>query len=154
MKTEVKFLVDAMLKNLVSWLRILGYDTVYWRGEDEEILRIAEEEQRIILTMDRGLALAAYRRGLNVMLITENDVPSILADLASRYGISLDFDPGKTRCPVCNHLLILEKQGERREWICPNCGKKYWQGAHWRNITKTFEKARGKLAEKAHVKTR
>ena len=31
-----KFAVDAMLKNIVSWLRILGYDTVYWGGEDNE----------------------------------------------------------------------------------------------------------------------
>ena len=146
---KLKFVVDAMLKNIVSWLRILGYDVVYCGGEDEEVLRIAREDDRIILTMDRGLALTSLRRGLKVMLITENDVSNILAKLAMKYGISLDFDAKNTRCPVCNHELYLAKTGERDEWICLNCGKKYWKGSHWRNISKTIEAAKRKLMEEA-----
>jgi len=137
-----------MLKNLVSWLRILGYDTLYCGGEDEEVLRIARKEQRIILTMDRGLALTALRRGLPVMLIAENDVSKILAKLASKYDISLEFDARNTRCPVCNHELLLSITEEREEWLCPNCGKKYWRGSHWRNISKTITEAKRHLAQK------
>ncbi len=29
----MKFLADSSLGRLSKWLRILGYDTVYWRGE-------------------------------------------------------------------------------------------------------------------------
>jgi len=139
-----KFAVDAMLKNIVSWLRILGYDTVYWGGEDNELLKLAKRENRIILTMDRDLALSALRNGLEVLLIMNNDASDILASLASRYGISLDFNPAQTRCPVCNHILVLSKAEEREEWICPNCGKKYWKGSHWKNISKVFDEARKK----------
>jgi len=138
-----------MLKNLVSWLRILGYDSVYCGGEDEEVLRIAVEEGRIILTMDRFLASTALRRGLPVMLISENDVPGILARLASRYGISLEFDAENTRCPVCNHELHHSMRGELEEWMCPNCGKRYWKGSHWRNITRIIAEARRRLAEES-----
>jgi uncharacterized protein with PIN domain len=27
---------DSMHGKLARWLRILGYDTVYWRGDDED----------------------------------------------------------------------------------------------------------------------
>ncbi|MCX8187057.1 MAG: Mut7-C RNAse domain-containing protein [Nitrososphaeria archaeon] len=139
-----KFVVDAMLKNIVSWLRILGYDAIYWGGEDDELLRLAKQERRIILTMDRDLALSALRNGLEVILIMENDPSDILANLASRYGISLEFNPNRTRCPICNHKLTLSRKEGREEWLCPNCGKRYWKGSHWKNIIKVFEDSQKK----------
>ncbi|RLG06594.1 MAG: hypothetical protein DRN59_02745, partial [Thaumarchaeota archaeon] len=66
-RSSPRFIVDAMLKNLASWLRILGYNAIYWNGDDREILRLAEEKSGMILTMDRGLAAAALRRGLDVI---------------------------------------------------------------------------------------
>ena len=141
-RASPRFIIDAMLKNLASWLRILGYDAIYWNGDDQEILRLAEEKSGMILTMDRGLAAAALRRGLDVILLRENNVVKILADLASKYGLSLDFNPNSTRCPICNHPLTLEHRNNREEWICDNCGKRYWKGSHWKNISKTLEEAR------------
>lgn len=142
---DKKFIVDAMLKNIVSWLRILGYDTTYWDGDDGELLKLAKQENRIILTMDRDLALSALRNGLEVALIMENESSEVLASLALRYGISLDFNPGQTRCPICNHVLILLRRAGREEWLCSNCGKKYWKGSHWKNMVKVFEGAQKKL---------
>ena len=141
-----RFVADAMLKNIVSWLRILGYDTIYWGGGDREVLGIAEGEGRVILTMDRGLAAIAARRGLRAFLFQENDIPGILARIARELGLSLSFDPRHTRCPVCNHPLNLEHRSGREEWICPGCGKKYWRGSHWRNISRTLEEARKRLS--------
>lgn len=140
-----RFVVDAMLKNIASWLRILGYDSIYWNGADQEILKLAREDDRVILTMDKELASTARRRGLNVLLLKENNVSEILAQIAFKLGLNLDFSPSSTRCPVCNHQLILVNQAEREEWICPGCGKKYWKGSHWRNISKTLNEARRKL---------
>lgn len=134
-----------MLKNLVSWLRILGYDTIYWSGDDKEVLSVAEVENRIILTMDRGLAATAARKGFKVLLFYENDVSSILARMSHELGLSLSFDPKFTRCPICNHPLNLERRSDREEWMCPGCGKKYWKGSHWRNISRTLEEARKRL---------
>ena len=140
-----RFVIDAMLKNMASWLRILGYDSIYWNGDDQGILKLAREDGRTILTMDRELASTARRRGLDVLLLRENDVSEILAQLAFKLGLNLDFSPSSTRCPVCNHRLMLVNQAEREEWICPGCGKRYWKGSHWRNISRTLDEARRRL---------
>ena len=66
-----RFIVDAMLGNIVTWLRILGYDTIYWSGDDGELIKRAREENRIILTMDRELALNAIRNGLDTLHLEE-----------------------------------------------------------------------------------
>ena len=143
---EEKFIVDAMLGNIVTWLRILGYDTVYWSGDDGELIKKALDENRIILTMDRELALNAIRNGLETFYISKNDSPEVLAELAKRYGIKLRFDRNRTRCPVCNTPLKLVNDKPREEWICSNCGKRYWRGSHWRNIMKTIKDAEERLA--------
>ena len=46
-----------MLGSMAKWLRILGYDTKYVKNmKDEEIAKIAREEERILLTRDKKLA--------------------------------------------------------------------------------------------------
>jgi len=139
---EQKFLIDAMLGNIVSWLRILGYDSEYWDGEDGELIQKAIKEDRIVLTKDRNLYVYAKRCGVEAVLIDENETGHILGKLNQIYTISLEFNPEYTRCPMCNHLLQREKHSLREEWVCNNCGKRYWMGRHWRNITRILEEAK------------
>jgi len=146
-RRRLRFIVDAMLGNLVSWLRILGYDTLYWSGEDSELLETAKKTGRVILTMDRKLASTALRNNVKTYLIPENQTSQTLAELSKRFGLSLEFDPLQTRCPNCNHLLVKIMSEPRDEWICPNCGKHYWIGGHWRNIVRVLEEAKAKIAE-------
>jgi hypothetical protein len=50
------FLADAHLGGLARFLRMMGFDTLHENGMvDEEIRRLAREEQRIVLTRDRAL---------------------------------------------------------------------------------------------------
>ena len=50
----MKFLVDSMLGRLAKWLRILGYDTLYFSSlDDNDLVRIARAEGRMVLTRDR-----------------------------------------------------------------------------------------------------
>src|SRR5213592_1622854 len=52
----MKFIADVMVGKLARWLRVLGFDVVYSnKYDDDEIIRIAEAENRIILTRDTGL---------------------------------------------------------------------------------------------------
>ena len=45
----MKFLADRMLGKLVKELRMLGYDTVYYRGEGiYPLIKLAREEGRVI----------------------------------------------------------------------------------------------------------
>mgnify|MGYP000633816415 CR=1 FL=1 len=152
-----RFIVDAMLGHVARWLRLLGYDTLYSRSyEDWKILKVAEEEDRIVVTRDLGLFRRARKKGLRAMYVEEPAVEKVLALLSSKYGIRLHFDKNDTRCPVCNGVLryttsLVEVAGKVNEaiavrykefWICTKCGKVYWQGRHWRNINQILESAR------------
>src|SRR3569832_870193 len=57
-KTEsnVRFIVDTNVGHLVRKLRMLGYDTLFINPiEDADLIRIAAEETRIVISADRGL---------------------------------------------------------------------------------------------------
>lgn len=53
---EPRFVLDTHLGKLASYLRLLGFDTVYQNDADDATLaRISATEHRILLTQDRGL---------------------------------------------------------------------------------------------------
>jgi uncharacterized protein with PIN domain len=147
--SDPRFVVDTMLGNLARWLRILGYDTIYSPTiEDWAILKIAENERRIILTRDVGLYRRAIKKGLEAFLIDTPKIEEMLRELARRYSILIEFNENDTRCPICNTLLrkassLTEVSGKvdkkilvsyRSFWVCPSCDKIYWKGKHWKTI--------------------
>jgi uncharacterized protein with PIN domain len=158
---DVKFIVDNMLGSLSRWLRILGYDTVYHKDfEDWKILQIAEEENRYIVTRDRGLHRRALNKGLKSIYLWMDELEERLSFIALNTGIKLSVDFNNTRCPEDNTPLrkvsrqnvkdrVPEKVYKLHEdfWECPRCGKVYWIGRHWRMIEKVLETARKKLEE-------
>ena len=135
----LKLLTDGMLGRLTRWLRILGYDTVYWPNTDDtELLRIARAQDRVLLTADHGLAV---RRGARILLIEAQDLASQLRQVRTVLGPP----PGDelSRCVVCNGRLapvdksaltdrlppyVLATQHEFRR--CPDCGRIFWPGTH------------------------
>ncbi|MCX7991413.1 MAG: Mut7-C RNAse domain-containing protein, partial [Proteobacteria bacterium] len=53
---SIKFIADVMLGKLAKWLRILGIDTLYSSSfDDKEIIFLAVNESRIVLTRDNRL---------------------------------------------------------------------------------------------------
>ncbi|QKQ99990.1 hypothetical protein GWK48_05990 [Metallosphaera tengchongensis] len=135
-----KFIVDAMLGKLARWLRILGYDTLYYRdAEDWKILKKAKDERRILITRDRGLCVRARKNDVDCFFVIPNEeIEKILADLSRKYKIFLDVNPEASRCTSCNG--ILEKK-DKNLWICTKCRKEYWKGKHWETITEILIKA-------------
>ncbi|HIP57344.1 MAG TPA: hypothetical protein EYH02_04670 [Ignisphaera aggregans] len=161
-----RFIVDSMLGHVARWLRLLGYDTLYFRDiEDWKLLKIAEEEDRILLTRDLGLFRRARKRGLRALFIEDPSIERVLALLSARYGIRLEFEKHDTRCPECNAKLryttsLVELSGKvssyiatkyKEFWVCSSCGKVYWQGRHWKSIEKSLEIAR---YERAKIQSR
>ncbi|HDI02321.1 MAG TPA: hypothetical protein ENF93_01610, partial [Ignisphaera sp.] len=144
--------------------------TLYFRDiEDWRLLRIAEEEDRILLTRDLGLFRRARKRSIRTLFIEEPAIEKVLAYLSIKYGIRLDFNKEDTRCPECNAKLryttslidVADKVSSyiaskyREFWICPSCGKVYWQGRHWKTIEKIIEVAkyeRGKLQARLRLR--
>jgi uncharacterized protein with PIN domain len=133
-----------MLGKVARWLRILGYDTVYaMNNEDWWILKKALEDERIIITRDKGLCLRARKRNLECFLVDpEGNIIQILAKIALQYKIDLDISIEASRCAVCNG--VLEKLGENK-WKCTRCKKEYWKGKHWKSINEILLKARAEL---------
>lgn len=152
-----RFIADAMLGHIARWLRLLGYDTLYYKLiSDRKLLKIAKEEDRILLTRDLGLFRRARKYGIRALFIEDPSVEKVLALISIKYNIALEFNKEHTLCPECNTQLkyttsIAEVSAKvskeiilkyKEFWICPSCSKIYWQGNHWRTISAILEEAR------------
>jgi len=142
----MKFLVDHMLGKLAKELRMLGYDTIYYRGEDpRQLIQLARQESRLILT--RNTKLIPKRPEDRIVKVMEDQPLLQLRELAQKEYISLDGETLFSRCLVCNTLLDEipreEVQGRVPDFIfyqqrefsqCPQCQRIYWQGSHHENM--------------------
>ncbi len=144
------FIVDAMLGNVALWLRLAGEDTVYAPDiEDDTLLKIAESENRVVLTADGELQSRAAERGIRSMLV-RGPVDYQIAHVFREFGISTELDPNKARCSKCNGELeridSANKERVREQvfeqtynaydtfWLCRQCNTVFFEGAHWKNI--------------------
>ena len=144
-----RLLVDAMLGRLARWLRLMGYDTLYWReGSDAALAELARAEGRLLLTRDHQLA---GRRGVKALLVTAETLDEQLAEVhAALGGRPRPF----TRCPECNAPLeelaheaarglvptyVWRTQSAFRR--CAGCGRVYWKGTHWPGMAARLEGA-------------
>lgn len=134
------FIVDYMLGRLVTWLRLLGCDTVYANAlDDAAIARRAQQEDRIVLTRDRELA---RRKNIRTILVASERVHEQLAQVVRECNLPIsDCAP---RCALCNGVLHDIPRAEvagrvppyvwrtqKRFMRCEGCGHIYWQGTHW-----------------------
>ena len=155
----MKFIADSMLGKLAHWLRMLGHDVEYnIQLNDNDLLESAKKENRVILTKDLELYQRANVKGIDTLYLEGKSETERLAEVAKRYGLTLEIDMEKSHCPVCNTKLKatpkeqlsseLEKNTftyYEKFWKCPNCGQVYWQGAHWKQISNTLKEAQAKL---------
>ena len=151
----MKFLVDSSLGRLSTWLRILGYDTVCWRGAaDRAFLRMAEREGRAVLTRRKDV-LARQHPGI-VIFVEHDRVEDQLVEILGKLDLKPEPENLFTRCLRCNESLneaspeevrslvpdyVFRTQREFR--VCPKCGGVYWPGTHRERAMKTL----GKLLE-------
>jgi uncharacterized protein len=138
--TEIRFFADIMVGKLARWLRVLGVDVLYSSvAEDDEIVRIAEAEDRIILTRDVGLH--GRRMRTRCVLIDSTDYQEQIRQVIAAFDLKT-FDVF-SRCLECNTPLVSlckEAAFERvprfvyetqdRFATCPSCNRVYWHGTH------------------------
>jgi len=147
-----RFLTDRMLGTLTHYLRFLGYDTLSAVSlspgntrEDTILLRIADAEDRILLTGDHELA---RRGGVGAVLIESSDVLDQVRCLVSLGLISPEINIRMQRCSLCNGRLRPATEAEVRKcpyapqnrpengfFWCPSCHRLYWSGTHGRNLS-------------------
>lgn len=146
----MKFILTKELGRLAKWLRILGFDTVYYNQDNPSSLIIAAlRDERIILTRNQRLPQA---RGLKIVLIKNEKIKKQVEEVLKTLKIRPDPEMMFSRCILCNEELtdiakdkIKDKVPEyvfktQEDFItCPKCQRIYWQGTHWGNVQKTLE---------------
>ncbi|MGC8780697.1 MAG: Mut7-C RNAse domain-containing protein [Anaerolineae bacterium] len=146
-KGTPRVIVDAMLGRLAKWLRLAGYDALYWRdGSDEELIAAAQAQGRVIITRDRQLA---GRRGVHAVLVAAEALDDQIAEARALLG---GHPEPFTRCPECNGPLQELAHADARELVppyvwhtqtafrrCQGCGRVYWKGSHWPAVLARLE---------------
>ena len=146
-----RFILTKELGRLAKWLRILGYDSKFYRQENLGTLVItALRAQRIILTRNRRISRFP---GPRIVIITSDFVDKQIKQVLNRLKLKPRTKEMFTRCVVCN--VALEGIGKSRAKnkvpkyvyqtqsdfvICPHCMRVYWQGTHWGNVKRYIKK--------------
>jgi uncharacterized protein len=137
---DVKFIADVMVGKLARWLRVLGIDVAYSNTyEDDEIIRIAGAENRVVLTRDTGLA--ARRSTVRIVLIQSDDYMQQIDQVLREFHLT-NFEIF-TRCLECNVVLTTVNKEtvfdrvppyvyltQERFAVCPSCNRVFWHGTH------------------------
>ena len=140
--TPLTFILDVHLGTLARKLRMLGFNCLYDNSyDDSEIIDIALDEDRIILTRDRGIS--ENRTVMNCYLVQSTDPDEQVKEVLKEFHLFLQIEPF-LRCMECNGLLRKVKKedvadklpgGTKEDYDefdkCMNCGKVYWEGSHY-----------------------
>ena len=153
--TSPRFVVDTMLGRLARWLRAMGYDTLYpGQCADCELLRIAQAEERLLVTRDRMLARLAHPRGC---LIVAEEVDEQIVEAVAQLALAPAQTDWLSRCLECNGLLEQRDKAALSDLVpdrvlatqsefmgCPGCGRIYWGGSHAERMLKRLGRLLGR----------
>lgn len=147
----MRFILTRELGKLAKWLRILGFDSVYFtQGSLSSLVIKALQETRVILTRNHHLPKV---RAIQAVELKSERITGQLKETLRALNIKPDSAMIFTRCTVCNaELKPIAKQevkakvpeyvfqSQEKFLTCPGCQRIYWQGTHWGQVSKTLEK--------------
>lgn len=150
-----RFIVDTNVGHLARKLRMMGYDTLFINPiDDARLIRIAREEDRVIISSDgrlfdrRPLRLGAVR----AFLVKVHDPPNRQLRQIIR---AFDLDPAVplNRCLLCNTPLVRRHPAEaegrvpphvydtvERYDYCPACDQFFWEGDHVKRMRESIRR--------------
>lgn len=153
MSEGLKFLGDINVGKLVRWLRMMGFDTGLFTGDDDSrMVTIARDEGRIILTRDTRLV---ERRPISsgqvrALLLRSEKPEEQMKELLGKFEISGALNPFSL-CIECNLPLVARSKdavaGKVPPYVfmtkeifneCPGCRRIYWRGTHWEAMKRTI----------------
>ena len=142
---ERRFVLDTHLGKLAAYLRMLGFDSLYHNDcRDEELARISANQQRTLLTRDRGL----LKRSIVIhgYLVRKVHPHHQMIEVLSRFDLFASISPFR-RCLHCNaplqavpkesirHRLLRKTEQHYDEFhICSDCDRIYWKGSHYQRM--------------------
>ena len=147
---NVKFAADRMLGRLVKWLRAIGQDVIYGPHlTGYGLIRAARQENRLILTRDRGLK---KKHPPEFIFIGSDRYGEQLRQVIEACGLE-PWDKLFTRCLNCNSLLQSRSKESVQEIVpsyvfatqekfcwCPQCRRVYWPATHHEKMIAELEK--------------
>ncbi len=146
----MKFIVDHNVGKLVKWLRMMGYDTLFFTGDDDwQMVMTALNESRVILTRDTQImarGVVASGRVKAILILSDEPERQIQQVVET---LNLDTKSGLfTLCLECNQPLEERTREQVRDRVpdhvfqtqdeyveCPHCHRIYWKGTHWAAMT-------------------
>ena len=150
-----KFIVDNNVGKLVKWLRLMGYDALFFKGSDDaDMITIALTEGRVILTRDTQIIKRRIvASGQLKVILIQNDKPELqMQQVINTLNLDYRFRLF-TLCLECNQPLLERSKQQVKELVppyvfqtqnqymeCPACHRIYWRGTHWQAMTKKLEK--------------
>jgi len=151
---ETTFIVDANAGKLAKWLRMMGYDTLFFSDiDDGHLVDIALREGRVVLTRDTQIARRrpAVNGQLKVILTRSDDPEEQLRQVVDELNLDCHLRQF-TRCLECNQNLAPRSREEVAGIVppyvfrtqdqymqCPSCRRVYWQGTHWQRMKKALQ---------------
>jgi len=141
-QADPKFICDDNLGKLTRYLRVAGYDTLFFTPiSDGRLLQLALDDQRHILSRDRRFLERTLAR--DIFIIADDHWPDQLRAVMTRFGLT--FDPGRmlSRCLEDNSLTQkIDKTTVEAALFpytfshfqdfrqCPTCKRIFWSGSH------------------------
>jgi uncharacterized protein with PIN domain/sulfur carrier protein ThiS len=152
---EPKFIVDAHLGKLARYLRLLGFDTLFFNDiGDQRLIQCSVDDARTLLTRDRALLM--HRQLTHGGYLHCIETRRQLAEVVARYDLYRQIVPF-SRCMVCNGIIVSQEKAQIEHlvaaqivgqhdkfWRCDRCQKIYWKGSHYNQLLKTIAAIGGK----------
>jgi len=141
-----------MLGKLAKWLKILGFDVLFFsKAADKDLVDLSRREDRVLLTRDTGLIERTAKRP-NRLFVRSDDWEDQVVQVLDDLGLWDDVRPN-TRCIECNlPLKALARERARNLVtpfvlehassfaICPGCDRVFWQGTHYGDMERKIER--------------
>lgn len=160
-ETTLRFSLDSSLGRLARYLRLLGHDAAWNRGDTLEAASArARDESRVLLTRSNDLAKLSltWPPAGGQRIVSEGTVDQ-LVEVARRWPIFRLATPF-SRCSGCNELLETIDSEKARPRVppyvaathsefhsCPRCEKLFWGGTHTEEVFTLFQGAAARIAQ-------
>jgi uncharacterized protein with PIN domain len=149
-----KFMVDSNVGKLAKWLRMMGYDSLFFGGNDDaDMIGMALAEGRVILTRDTQIMKRRVVTSgqLKAILIASDDPWRQVRQVIDTLHLDCQSRPF-TICLECNVPLEERSREQVKDLVppyvyqtqsqyveCPACHRIYWRGTHWQAMTRKLK---------------
>lgn len=153
---HLRFVTDIHLGKLARYLRLLGFDTLYYNDFNARgLIEVSCRQARVLLT--RSSRLLKHKVITRAILVREVDSRMQLKAIFQRLDLYAEARPF-SRCLCCNGLVgpISKQEVAHRLpsrvranyqafFLCSSCNRVYWKGTHFQRMSRFVQEMLGGL---------